>query len=96
MAKFIMNKSGLLKTQSLSMDITKFEVSYSPNNLRQLLKQLSMTQLDCANCLGVGLRIVQRWCAPVGAKNHSDMPLEKWLELFNSLEFGGVKTTEGH
>lgn len=65
-------------------------LGYTPENLRQLLKEHQMTQSDCAKLLDVTPRTVNRWCR-LGDDIHSgDMPIGmpyfQWLRLLWHLE----------
>lgn len=73
------------------MTIDQFELGYTPNNLKALLKQHKLTQKQCAELLGVGLNAVQKWCADPFLPSHRTMPHDKWLELLESF-FGSIES----
>ena len=56
------------------------EAGYTPANLRALLKHAGLTQSDAAFLLGVNMRTVRKWCAPLDS-DHADMPHHRWLQL---------------
>ena len=56
------------------------EAGYTPANLRALLKHAGLTQSAAAERLGVDMRTVRKWCAPLDS-DHADMPHHRWLQL---------------
>lgn len=58
----------------------QFEPGYTPANLRALLKHAGLTQQAAADMLGVDVRAVRRWCAPLTG-DHADMPYHRWLQF---------------
>ena len=56
------------------------EAGYTPANLRALLKHAGLTQSDAGKLLGVDMRTVRKWCAPLDS-DHADMPHHRWLQL---------------
>lgn len=63
------------------------EAGYTPANLRALLKQAGLTQMQAAALLDppASSRSINNWCADTDNANHRDMPLVKWRELLQLL-----------
>ena len=65
--------------------MTEWEIGYTPSNLRTLLKNAELTQSDAAFLLGVNMRTVRKWCAPLDS-DHADMPHHRWLQLLAATD----------
>lgn len=58
-----------------------YELGYTPNNLRKILKENNLTQKDARTFLGKGRNTFGRYLCEVGNKNHVSMSHEDWLKL---------------
>lgn len=63
------------------------EIGYTPKNLKALLHQAGLKREDCAELLDIHLRQVHRWCVDVERDSHQDMPLARWHELIEKIDF---------
>lgn len=62
------------------------ETSYTPANLRALLKHAGLTQAAAADMIGVNHKTLRRWLVEdIESPAHSDMPLRKWRALMSAV-----------
>lgn len=57
---------------------------YTPENLKNYLKENGITRQQLAEKFGVSKRAVDKWCAPWESQDHRDMPARKWDELMET------------
>lgn len=66
--------------------MTEYELGYTPNNLKKVITRDGLSQPAFAKKHNIPLATLRKWVLPVSSQNHSDMPLEKWLNLLESIE----------
>jgi transcriptional regulator with XRE-family HTH domain len=65
------------------------EQGYTPQNLRELLRENSMTQKALADLLGKDRRTVSRWLRDAADKSHHSMTHVDWLDVLGKLKLKG-------
>lgn len=63
----------------------KYELGYTPNNLKQIIEDCGLSQPAFAKEYGLPLSSLRKWLLSVDANHHRDMPLKRWLELIAKL-----------
>lgn len=65
----------------------KFELGYTPKNLKIIRKQYGLTQQQVADMTGTAsYRTVVKWETDLNSKTQrADMPLRKWAMLLNTV-----------
>ena len=59
----------------------EFELGYTPNNLRRLLKESNLTQKNAREIIGKGRNTFSRYLYEVSNHNHVSMSHIDWLTL---------------
>ena len=68
-------------------NMSNFEIGYTPNNLKMIREQFSLTQSQVAELTETrGKQSVSRWELDTNDKLHADMPLKKWEILLKTLD----------
>lgn len=67
--------------------MNKFELGYTPQNLKMIRKQYGLTQQQVADITGTSnYRTVVKWEADLDSKvQRADMPLRKWYLLLKAV-----------
>lgn len=68
----------------------EYEIGYTPNNLKKILKESGKKREDLADFCGVTLKSVHNWCISIDRANHQDMPLKHWLNFLDLVGVGRV------
>ena len=69
----------------------KFEVGYTPTNLRQAIAELGVSQKQAAELCGVAERTLRQWLnEDLESRNHADMPHKKWVLFYAMLATANV------
>lgn len=58
-----------------------YEYGYTPNNLKNFLKEHNLTQKDAYTFLGKGRNTFGRYLLDVDNKNHVPMTHRDWIQL---------------
>lgn len=66
--------------------IDRFELGYTPNNLKALRQEYGLTQQAVADITETSLTTAQRWEASPALRSAANMPHTKWLRLLQYLE----------
>lgn len=66
--------------------IDRFELGYTPNNLKALRQKHGLTQQAVADITETSLTTAQRWEASPALSSYANMPHTKWLRLLQYLE----------
>lgn len=66
--------------------IDRFELGYTPNNLKALRQKHGLTQQAVADITETSLTTAQRWEASPALSSYANMPHTKWLRLLKYLE----------
>ena len=66
--------------------IDRFELGYTPNNLKALRQKHGLTQQAVADITETALTTAQRWEASPELSSYANMPHKKWLLLLQYLE----------
>ena len=67
--------------------MTKFELGYTPKNLKKIRTETGLTQKQVADITGVATwRTVSKWEKEITENSHVDMPYTKWLRLIQFYE----------
>lgn len=66
----------------------KFELGYTPQNLKMIRKQYGLTQQQVADMTGTSnYRTVVKWETELNSNaQRADMPLRKWTMLLNNVD----------
>mgnify|MGYP000956020440 FL=1 len=66
--------------------IDRFELGYTPNNLKALRQKHGLTQQAVADITETSLTTAQRWEASPELSSYANMPHTKWRRLLQYLE----------
>ena len=66
--------------------IEDFELGYTPNNLKALLREHGLTQQQVADITASTLKTAQKWETSPNLKSYANMPHTKWLKLLEYLK----------
>lgn len=66
--------------------IEKFELGYTPNNLKALRREYRLTQQNVADITESTLKTAQKWETSPSMSSYANMPHTKWLRLLQYLE----------
>lgn len=66
--------------------IEKFELGYTPNNLKALRREYRLTQQNVADITESTLKTAQKWETSPSMSSYANMPHKKWLLLLQYLE----------
>lgn len=66
--------------------IDRFELGYTPNNLKALRQKHGLTQQAVADITETSLTTAQRWEASPNQSSFANMPHTKWLKLLEYIE----------
>lgn len=66
--------------------IEKFELGYTPNNLKALRREYRLTQQNVADITESTLKTTQKWETSPSMSSYANMPHTKWLRLLQYLE----------
>lgn len=66
--------------------IDRFELGYTPNNLKALRQKHGLTQQAVAEITETSLTTAQRWETSPSMSSYANMPHKKWLLLLQYLK----------
>ena len=66
--------------------IEKFELGYTPANLKALRQQHGLTQQNVADITESTLKTAQKWETNPNLKSYANMPHTKWLKLLKYVK----------
>lgn len=66
--------------------IDRFELGYTPNNLKALRQEYGLTQQQVADITGSTIKTAQKWEASPSMSSFANMPHTKWLKLLEYLK----------
>lgn len=66
--------------------IDRFELGYTPNNLKALRQEYGLTQQQVADITGSTIKTAQKWEASPSMSSFANMPHTKWLKLLEYVE----------
>ena len=66
--------------------IDRFELGYTPNNLKALRQKYGLTQQNVADITETKLKTAQKWETSPSMSSFANMPHTKWLKLLEYLE----------
>ena len=66
--------------------IDRFELGYTPNNLKALRQKYRLTQQNVADITETKLKTAQKWEASPSMSSFANMPHTKWLKLLEYLK----------
>lgn len=66
--------------------IDRFELGYTPNNLKALRQEYGLTQQQVADITGSTLKTAQKWETSPSMSSYANMPHTKWLKLLEYVK----------
>lgn len=66
--------------------IDRFELGYTPANLKALRQRYGLTQQNVADITESTLKTAQKWETSPNLKSYANMPHTKWLKLLEYLK----------
>lgn len=66
--------------------VNRFELGYTPENLKQIIKESGLSQPAFAKKYGFKWTTFRRWLFPFDSEHHTDMPATKFHSLLQELE----------
>lgn len=66
--------------------IDRFELGYTPNNLKALRQEYGLTQQQVADITGSTIKTAQKWEASPSMSSFANMPHTKWLKLLEYVK----------